>query len=36
MKLKPDFIGCKALAGKPGPLESVFAFLDVLFGGSMS
>jgi len=34
MKLKPDFIGCEALAGKPCPIDSILAFLDVLFGGS--
>ena len=36
MKLKPDCIGRKALAGKPCPFESVFAFLDVLLCCSSS
>ncbi len=34
MKLKPDFVGFQALAGKPCPFEGVFAFLDVLLGSS--
>ena len=34
MKLKPHFVGLETLAGKPGPFEGVFAFLDVLLGCS--
>lgn len=34
MKLKPNFVGFGALAGQPCPFECVFAFLDVLLGGS--
>ena len=34
MKLKPDFVGLEALAGKPCPFEGVSAFLDVLLGRS--
>lgn len=30
MKLKPNFVGFEALAGKLYPFERVFAFLDVL------
>lgn len=32
MKLKPDLIVAEPLAGKPCPVDRVFAFLDVLFG----
>lgn len=31
MKLKPDSIGSKLHAGKPRPLDRVFAFFDMLF-----
>ena len=34
MKLKLNFIGFEALAGKPCPFEHVFAFLDVLLSGT--
>ena len=34
MKLEPNLVGFEALAGKPCPFERVFAFLDVLLGGS--
>jgi len=34
LKLKPDFVGGKALARQPRSFECVFAFLDVLLDRS--